>query len=232
MDEAVPLRCVIYCRISQDRESDEKGVTRQEEDCRALALAHGWEVVRVFVDNDLSASTRSKKKRRGYDSMIRAVNAGTVDVIVSYSNGRLTRRPLELEDLIKLHEQTNVLIHTVKSGNDDLSTADGRMVARIKAAVDAAGPTTETWRERCGILGSPAWWRTTGRSSARESGRQSSRGPSTRPSLPLLVREANHPGRPEPGRASTCSQGSCTACAALRCRRRSTTVAPARSGVA
>lgn len=70
--------------------------------------------------------------------MVAAVNARRVDVIVSYSNNRLTRRPLELEDLIQLHEKTGVLIHTVKSGNDDLSTADGRMVARIKAAVDAA----------------------------------------------------------------------------------------------
>ncbi|HEX6499600.1 MAG TPA: recombinase family protein [Micromonosporaceae bacterium] len=138
MGEPVPLRCAIYCRISEDRESLEKGVTRQEEDCRELATQRGWEVVRVYTDNDLSASTRSKKRRPEYESMINAVNAGTVDVIVSYSNGRLTRRPLELEDLIQLHERTGVLIHTVKSGNDDLSTADGRMVARIKAAVDAA----------------------------------------------------------------------------------------------
>lgn len=138
MAEPMPLRCVIYCRISQDRESEEKGVIRQEEDCRELAAAFGWEVISVYVDNDISASTRSKKKRPDFDRMIAAVQAGTVDVIVSYSNGRLTRRPLELEDLIQLHEKTHVLIHTVKSGNDDLSTADGRMVARIKAAVDAA----------------------------------------------------------------------------------------------
>src|SRR5215475_2256352 len=138
MGEAYPLRCFIYCRISEDREGQEKGVTRQEEDCRELVTAIGGEVVRVFIDNDLSASTRSKKKRPDYDEMLAAARAGLGDVIVSYSNGRLTRRPLELEDLIKLHEDTGVLIHTVKSGNDDLSTADGRMVARIKAAVDAA----------------------------------------------------------------------------------------------
>ncbi|MFE9691228.1 recombinase family protein [Micromonospora sp. NPDC005806] len=138
MGEPVPLRCAVYCRISQDRESEEKGVTRQEEDCRELAVQHGWEVVHVYVDNDISASTRSKKTRPDYDAMIAAVRAGAIDVIVAYSNGRLTRRPLELEDVIKVHEQTGVLIHTVKSGNDDLSTADGRMVARIKAAVDAA----------------------------------------------------------------------------------------------
>ncbi|MFC7276181.1 recombinase family protein [Paractinoplanes rhizophilus] len=134
----MPLRCAIYCRISQDRESEEKGVQRQEEDCRKLAAQRGWEIVRVFIENDVSASTRTKKKRPEYDRMIAACEAGVVDVIVAYSNGRLTRRPLELEDLIKLHEKTGVLINTVKSGDDNLGTADGRMVARIKAAVDAA----------------------------------------------------------------------------------------------
>jgi site-specific DNA recombinase len=60
------------------------------------------------------------------------------DVILAYSNSRLTRRPLELEELIRLHESTGVRLATVVSGDDDLSTADGRMVARIKASVDAA----------------------------------------------------------------------------------------------
>lgn len=129
----------IYCRISRDAEDEGLGVTRQEEDCRALVARNGWTLVEPpFVDNDISASTGSKKPRPAYDAMLAAVRAGGVDVIVAYSNSRLTRRPLELEDLIALHEQTGVRIHTVVSGNDDLSTADGRMVARIKASVDAA----------------------------------------------------------------------------------------------
>jgi hypothetical protein len=70
--------------------------------------------------------------------MLSAVRAGTVDVVLAYSNSRLTRRPRELEDLIDLHRDSGVLIKTVVSGEDDLSTADGRMVARIRANVDAA----------------------------------------------------------------------------------------------
>ncbi len=131
-------RAAIYTRISNDDEGEEKGVQRQEEDCRRLAASMGAEVVRVYVENDVSASTRSKKPRPQYDAMIRAVKAGEVNVILAYSNSRLTRRPRELEDLIDLHAATGVHIKTVVSGNDDLSTADGRMVARIKANVDAA----------------------------------------------------------------------------------------------
>ncbi|MFG1676765.1 recombinase family protein [Micromonospora sp. NPDC049282] len=81
MGESVPLRCAIYCRISQDRESELRGVTRQEQDCRELAAQRGWEVVGVYVDNDLSASTRSKKSRPEFDAMVAAVRAGAIDVL-------------------------------------------------------------------------------------------------------------------------------------------------------
>ncbi|WP_295121235.1 recombinase family protein [uncultured Leifsonia sp.] len=50
-----PLRAVVYVRISDDPEGTERGVDRQEADCRAYAAAHGWEVSAVFRENDTSA---------------------------------------------------------------------------------------------------------------------------------------------------------------------------------
>ena len=98
-----PLRAAVYCRISDDPEGRELGVQRQEEDCRGRAEREGWAVVGVFIDNDISASTRSRKRRPRFEDMLAAVERGEVGVIVAYSNSRLTRRPLELENLIKLH---------------------------------------------------------------------------------------------------------------------------------
>src|SRR5690625_5242923 len=49
------LRAVVYVRISDDPEGTERGVDRQEADCRAYAAARGWEVVAVFRENDMSA---------------------------------------------------------------------------------------------------------------------------------------------------------------------------------
>lgn len=129
----------IYTRISLDTEGEALGVARQEQDCRDLAARDGLEVVAVFTDNDTGASTRSRKKARPqYADMLSRARAGEFGVIIAYSNSRLTRRPLELEELITLYEQHGVRITTVVSGNDDLTTADGRMVARIKGNVDAA----------------------------------------------------------------------------------------------
>ncbi len=113
-------------------------MTRQEEDTRQLADRLGYEIVEVYVDNDRSASTRTRKRRPEYDRMLAAARAGHFDAVLAYSNSRLTRRPREVEDLIELHEHHGILLHTVVSGDDDLATADGRMIARIKGSVDAS----------------------------------------------------------------------------------------------
>lgn len=133
----------IYCRISQDTKDPKKeqglGVARQEQDCRALAERHGLTVADVYTDNDIGASDRSRKKRRPeYERLLEDARTGRIGAVLAYSNSRLTRRPRELEDLITLHERHSVRVLTVVSGEDDLATADGRMVARIKASVDAA----------------------------------------------------------------------------------------------
>lgn len=141
-----PRRAAIYARISEDREGREFGVDRQRVDCRALADRRAFDVVREFCDNDISASTASTKPRPGYDAMIAAVRAGEVDVILAYSSSRLTRRPREWEDLIELNEATGVQIFTVVSGDNDLTTASGRRVARINYSI-AAGEAEEI-RER------------------------------------------------------------------------------------
>ncbi len=139
MNETV-RNAAIYCRISRDAEGEGLGVARQEEACRELAERLALPVNAVYTDNDIGASekTNTKKQRTEWLDLVKAVEAGQHSHIISYSNSRLTRRMRELEDLISLHDRTGVLILTVVSGNDDLSTADGRMVARIKASVDAA----------------------------------------------------------------------------------------------
>lgn len=143
--------CAIYTRISKDKEVDGKregkGVDRQKEDCLELARQLGWTVAGVFPENDTSASTRSRAPRPEYESMMRAAEAGEFSAILAYSTSRLTRRPLEYERLINLVERRGTMIRTVVSGKVDLSTADGRMVARILAAADAAEAERTAERE-------------------------------------------------------------------------------------
>ena len=58
-------RAAIYLRISNDRTGEELGVTRQREDCLAVCKHKGWTPVE-YCDNDISASSFSKKPRPEY----------------------------------------------------------------------------------------------------------------------------------------------------------------------
>lgn len=129
------MRTAIYARISQDAAGLELGVTRQEQDCRAEAKSRGWEVVGVYADNDVSA-TRSKS-RPEYERMLRDVRSGHLQAVVVWDIDRLTRTPREIEDVIDFADEYGLALANV-GGDIDLSTSDGRMMARIKGALARA----------------------------------------------------------------------------------------------
>jgi len=54
-ERTAALRAVVYVRISDDREGTERGVNRQETNCRTYATGHSMSVVEVFKENDTSA---------------------------------------------------------------------------------------------------------------------------------------------------------------------------------
>lgn len=138
MTDQTKDRAAIYTRISRDKNDEGLGIERQEQDCRRLAETMGLEIVDVYDENDMSASTRSTKVRPKFEELMTRAEAGEFDAIVAYSNSRLTRRPKEWERLIDVTEKHGVKFHTVVSGSADLSTADGRAVARTIAAWDGA----------------------------------------------------------------------------------------------
>ncbi len=128
----------VYCRISKDPTRLEVGVERQRGDC--LALAHElWPKaqVRTFVDNDLSAADPAVARPQ-WQALLDALRCGDVDQIVTYDQSRLTRQPLEWEQLLVILERRGIAsVHTVREGERDVAEGGGRMVSRIMAAVDA-----------------------------------------------------------------------------------------------
>lgn len=186
-----PPRAAIYCRISQDREGKRLGVEDQRKRCRELARRAGYHVVSEYDDNDTSASTKSRKPRPGFAAMLNDGRARRFDVVVAYSNSRLTRRLRELLDLIDYHRETGVRFETVVSGNDDLSTADGRMVAQIKGSVDQAeseriGERVRNAAERRAVSGSNHG----GRRAFGYAGREHKERDGLRPGIDILPSEA------------------------------------------
>ncbi|MEU8531563.1 recombinase family protein [Streptomyces parvulus] len=123
-------RAVIYCRISQDRTGAGLGVDRQREDCEALAERNGWDVVEVYVDNDVSAYRKGKKRPR-YTQMLSDLDDGKATVVIVWHTDRLHRSVTELEGYIDMCEKRGVTTHTVQAGELDLASPTGRMVARM-----------------------------------------------------------------------------------------------------
>lgn len=128
-----PLKCALYLRISKDKQGLSLGVERQEEACRALAAQLGWDVYTVLSENDLSAY--SGKPRPLYLQLLDLMRSGQVGAIVALHTDRLHRSPVELEEFIDICEQHRIEVRTVQAGELDLTSATGRMAARIYGAV-------------------------------------------------------------------------------------------------
>lgn len=135
---------VIYCRISKDDRGDHLGVDRQERACRKLAADRGLDVREVLVDNDVSAYSR--KARPAFEQLVDMLKDGAVAAVVCYHADRLYRRATDLERLVDVVEATGAQVHTVAAGDVDLSTASGRMIARMLGA--AAQHESERMGER------------------------------------------------------------------------------------
>lgn len=85
-----------------------------------------------YIDNDVSAS--SGKKRPAYERMLADIRDGKVGAVVCWHLDRLHRQPIELERFVELADAHRVALATV-TGDVDLSTDDGRFMARIMGAV-------------------------------------------------------------------------------------------------
>jgi site-specific DNA recombinase len=132
---------VIYARISKDDRGDRLGVDRQEKLCRELAERQGVDVIDVLVDNDVSAYRG--KGRPQFERLVGILGDGGVDAVLAYHPDRLYRRGTDLERLVGIVEHGKIQVHTVAAGDVDLSSATGRMVARIVGSI-AQGESERT----------------------------------------------------------------------------------------
>lgn len=138
-------RAVIYSRASLDATGEGRSVDRQEEQCRKLLDLRGWQEVEAVRDNSISAY--GGKHRPGWEQVRQLMRSGRVDVIVAWHLDRITRSMLDLEQLIGEAETYGVAVATA-TGDIDLTTDVGRMVARILAAVARAEVERKAARQK------------------------------------------------------------------------------------
>lgn len=128
------LRAALYARVStagQVKSDPWASLPRQLEDMRALAARVGLPIV---MEVEEQGSGR-KADRAGWQRVLEAVRAGTVNVIVAVAFDRLTRSPklAEFETLADELRDLGVRLWTCKDGEVDLSnTADAHTNRDLK----------------------------------------------------------------------------------------------------
>jgi site-specific DNA recombinase len=99
----LPLRAVVYCRVSTDRQAEsdeiqnaaglrvvsETSLDTQEVACRAFAEEQGWHVEAAFLD---TYSGHSLFERPALTRLRERVAAGGIDRVIAFSVDRLSRR--------------------------------------------------------------------------------------------------------------------------------------------
>jgi site-specific DNA recombinase len=116
----------IYARQSEDVK---EGIDNQVKRCRALIAARGWDVVKVYQDNDTSAAKQRGPGTAWY-SMLQDLHGGVADIVVAVDLDRLLR---STRDLIAITD-TGARVLTV-DGEIDLTTADGEFRATMLAGI-------------------------------------------------------------------------------------------------
>jgi DNA invertase Pin-like site-specific DNA recombinase len=133
------VRVAIYTRISKDEYGRELGVDRQETEVRQRLDREygtdGYEVVRVYSDNNISAWTGAK--RPAYIDLLADAILRRFDVVAVWATDRLYRRTEDLSDIIAAlgeNPADGIELLACQGSFYDLTTADGRYYARMDAA--------------------------------------------------------------------------------------------------
>ncbi len=126
-----------YARVSSDPDGTSVSPEAQLEECRQEAERRGWDWAKVtqYIDRDLSAWKRSTH-RPGWYEVVEGIRTGAIDGLIVHHLDRMLRQVRDLEQLIDAIEQRGgkFPIYSVH-GDLDLSTPDGRAMARIVVTI-------------------------------------------------------------------------------------------------
>ena len=112
LSAALPQRVAIYARYSSDQQR-EASIEDQVRICKARAAREGWTVVQVMTDAAVSGATT---ERSGYQSLLAAMQAGEVDLVLAESLDRFSRDQEHLAAFYKRASFCGVGVVTLAEG--------------------------------------------------------------------------------------------------------------------
>ena len=139
------MRAVIYARVSRAADvSTDTSTPRQVTNCRQFLESRGWYEHAVHRDVDRSAY-RSGVLREGFETLLRDVTTGQIDVVVVWKLDRLTRRPGDFERFWSLCEHHRVHLASV---TEPIDTTGPMGLAIVRLLMTFAGIESTVRGER------------------------------------------------------------------------------------
>lgn len=123
-------RCAIYTRISVAQEAS-VSLERQEESARQYAASRGWQVVAVFRDEGVSASSNKPADRDGWSELL--ASPQKFQAVVIWKLDRLARRVLDFHVANEALRERGAALVAVENSLD-MATGEGRLVANVLAS--------------------------------------------------------------------------------------------------
>lgn len=109
-------------------------VKAQQGELSDMAAQLGWQVAKVYNDNDIPAS-KPTVARPGFERMLSDLESGVINAILFYRADRLARLVYDAARVIRLFELDPDLKGLSHSGGVDLSTPEGRAMFMTQAAM-------------------------------------------------------------------------------------------------
>jgi site-specific DNA recombinase len=129
-EKQTPTRCAIYTRVSTDQQTEGEfnSCEAQEDRIRSfIASQEGFTVAKVYID---PGYTGANIDRPGLRQLLADVQAGLLDMVVTYKIDRLTRSPRDFYQLIE-HFEANKVGYISVTERFDTSTPSGRLLRNI-----------------------------------------------------------------------------------------------------
>lgn len=126
------MKAAVYIRVSTEEQAKEGfSIAAQQEKLAAFAHSQGWEIEAFYVDEGYSAKNTERPQLK---SLLDAVRARRVDVVLVYRLDRLTRSVLDLYQLLEEFERYHVKFRSCTEVYDT-TTAIGRLFLTLVAAL-------------------------------------------------------------------------------------------------
>jgi DNA invertase Pin-like site-specific DNA recombinase len=122
-------RVAIYARVSTTGHGQDVGL--QVEELRQVASQRGWQVIHEFIDDGISGTS---EERPGLDSLMSAVRAAQVDVVMVWRFDRFARSTRHLLEALDEFRRCQVDFVSLREQVDS-STAIGKALYTLIACV-------------------------------------------------------------------------------------------------